>query len=455
MKRLLALILVMLSVIPGSALERAFWVNPRETKLTATELEELNKLGVTTLYWRWGSMGNIEGSWRWDKQPVWPQQSLETIRVVPCVFIETKSLRPFQGESGEALAEKLAERFTRTGAEELHLDFACPESALAEYAAAIKLLRTKVPRVSITAVPTWIDSPHFQTLSDAVDEIIPRFGMLEPDTLDDLQPLLAPERVARQIAAWEACKKPWRGGFSLIAQITSYDQITKRPRENLRFWRWSDIVYQPGLKMLEETPDGISRILSQQTAKINQMELAPDDSAVVRRPSLKAIAAAEKALGQRCAVYDRLPDASDDVSWSLRQLAHPESAEPPKLTLKAGSALSLVNESTTDLPPRLNGGYILEIDAPDAVFGNAKEGDFVKMKSWGKPRYTKERERAQSSGYEVPVDLAWRLAFYFTHLPAGKALQVRPWELAPDGKLSQLRFRILHAEGNEDWMPVR
>jgi len=455
MKRFLTLLITLTSALPGFALERAFWVNPRETKITSMEMEELQKLGVTTLYWRWGTMGNINGAWQWDRQPVWPQQNLEAIRVVPTVFLDTKSLRPFPKQAGEALAQKLAEKFAKTQADELHLDFACPESALAEYAASLKLLRKKVPRISITALPSWISSPHFPALCDAVDEMIPRFGAPDEDTLDALQPALSIERVAEQLAAWEACKTPWRGGFSLITRITSYDRITNRPRENLRFWRWSDIVYQSGLKVVEESPNGITKLVSQQATKIQQMELAQDDFAVVRRPSLQAIAGAEKLLGKRCAVYDRLPDSSDDVSWSLRQLAHPESAEPPKLTLKAGSGLSLINESSTDLPPKLNGGYVLQIDAPAAAFGNAREGDFVKMKSWGKPRYTRESDRSESSGYEVPVTLAWRLAFYFTHLPAGKALQVRPWEMGPDGKLSDLRFRILHAEGNEEWMPVR
>ena len=88
----------------------------------------------------------------------------------------------------------------------------------------------------------------------------------------------------------------------------------------------------------------------------------------------------------------------------------------------------------------------MEIDAPAPVFREALAGDFWRVAAHANPEAKKH----------IPTiePLATRLTFWFSQLRAGASLRTGLLQLAPDGKLAGVRYRIIPCEGTAEWKPI-
>ena len=88
-------------------------------------------------------------------------------------------------------------------------------------------------------------------------------------------------------------------------------------------------------------------------------------------------------------------------------------------------------------------GYALELDAPAPIFREALEGDFWRVASHIDP---------DTAPKPVPIPLATRLTFWFSHLRAGDSLDTGLIQLAPGANFEEIRYRIV---GVSEWQVIR
>jgi hypothetical protein len=408
---------------------------------------------VQVLYWEAGELTSAGGDqWEWTGMSMVPARA-GNIRVVRVIRLVSSERAPFAGRS---LRNFLAAMTDETyGADELQIDYDCPDRLLGQYAAALMQLRRKVPRLSATALAGWSHSPAWLQLQSSVDEIYPMFYDLEPDpTLGAGKtplPLLDPAKVGRELQEWRNCKIPWEAGLPSFSRVTLYGPEGV-VRGHLPAWTWDDLCFDPALTTSGSTQMGVTLLRATRPGTLAGTALQAGDTIATRWPDLDALhgaAAAAKAAGAHGVVYFRLPDPYDASGWSLPQIANPGATPRLELSRSGPQQLVLVNDADGDLAPRLSGtagldrGYALELDAPGPIFRDALEGDFWRVTAHANP---------DAAPHPVPIPLATRLTFWFSHLRAHESLHTGFIQLAPGANLGQVRYRIV--PGVTPWQSI-
>lgn len=425
----------------------SFWVWPQALPLTENETAALHAPDLHALFWRIGELENADGAWHWKIRSPLPAAPA-AITLVPVIRLSSSVREPFDERGTRTLLARLAE----VPSPRLQLDLDCPDRLLERYADVLQKIRTRVPELSITALAGWSAQPAFDKLQTSVVEIEPMFYDLETDPIGaEPRPLLDPVQLPAQLAAWSRCRIPWRAGLPNFARVTSY-AVDGKARGHLRNFSWTDLCFNRALATLSSSR-GVTTFRVEADTRLANTALAKGEKLAARWPERVALADvifAAKSAGARGVIFFRLPDETDTSGWSLAQLSHLEAA--PQLVLRRkGSKLVLTNEARADLAPRLAGddprdrGYALEIDAPAPIFREAVAGDFWRVMAHAHP------DRAPAL---VAPPLATRLTFWFSHLRAGAELRSGLIQLAPGANFSQLRYRILHAEPNQEWKKI-
>jgi hypothetical protein len=458
MRPLLCLLLLFLSPIPVRAVERSFWVVDRTTPLDDSELEQLTRMGVKKLYWAAATAKGGRGTWVWSK---WPGKISvpEGIRIVPVVRLEFNTPEPFSEEMLPSLERRMEEIVKRHGRAEVQIDCMVPDRLLASYAKCLARLRRQVDFLGITAHIRWCSHPAFDDLTASVDEIVPLFYDYDKDNARDLKPLVDPEVLHDHIAGWKKCRIPWRVGLPWFARASVYGADGEE-RGRVLEWTWDDIAYNSQLALAQPTRLGLTVFTALRTTYVGRTALRTDDMLVVRRPDLAALVGVENEAG-RDVIYHSLPSIKDANSWSLQQAANIGSGEKPRLVLQPGSGITLINESGVDLPPMIDGpapvnrGYSIELDAGEAIFRDVRPGDFHHVEGRGDPETRGLLSRSkQKEDLQVTVIKATRVLLYFSHMPAGRVLKTRLFQLTPGTPATQLRYRINGVPGGGEWHGV-
>jgi len=445
---------------PGISPERAYWVWHRRAALTPAEDSELRRQGVGTLFWHVGEMEIREGEWFWKTPPLATVTLAPGFRVVPVVRLASEAKMPFTPDRVAGLAGSLRVLAAESG--EVQIDFDCPDRLLESYASALRGLRSAVPRISITALSHWPRLPGFAALARSVDEIMPMFYDMQADPTGagpetPPPPILDPDRVDAAMRTWSVCPKTWRAGLPVFARLTVFDP-TGLSRGQIANWSWDDFCFHKDLRTLAPTRLGVTLFRATADVRVAATPVNAGEIVVSRFADRSALAQAvvgATTAGAKGVVFFRLPDDRDPAGASLRDLGVLASSGQAHLILRqsAEEQLELVNDSPFDLRPRLSGekgdrdrGYALEIDAPAPVFREALAGDFWRVAAHANPEAKKP----------VPtlVPLATRLTFWFSQLRAGASLQTGLLQLAPDGRLSGVRYRIIPCEGNDEWKSI-
>jgi hypothetical protein len=345
---------------------------------------------------------------------------------------------------------------------EAEIDFDCPDRLLDSYAAALRGLRSAVPRISITALTHWPRLPGFAALTRSVDEMMPMFYDMQGDPTGagpdaPPPPILDPVPVEAAMRTWSACPIPWRAGLPVFARLTVFDR-TGLSRGQIPDWFWEDFCFHKDLRTLAPTRLGVTLFRADADTRVAGTPVKEGEIVVSRftdRSALARAVALAPVAGAKGVVFFRLPEDGDPACASLRDLGSLASTGHAHLILRqsAEEQLELVNDSAFDLPPRLSGeksdrdrGYALEIDAPAPVFREALAGDFWRVAAHANPESKKP----------IPtlVPLATRLTFWFSQLRAGASLRTGLLQLAPDGRLDGVRYRIIPCEGPLEWHQI-
>lgn len=442
---------------PAGAFETAFWVWQRSEALSQEELAELAGQGVRTIYWEAGELENVGEAWRWKARFTFPQSRASELRFVPVVRLESREKSPFSSKSLESLLGALAG--VAKGADELQLDYDAPDRLIEEYADALKKIHALVPKLSITALPSWSQSRILRTLEGSVDELLPMLYDFEPDPVVEGAaplPLVVPEKLERSLMQWNGCQISWRVGLPAFARVTLFDPSGKS-RGHIREWNWDDLCFDKALTTLRPTALGVTVLKARAPTRVTNTPLKMEQLLAVRwadRGGLHRVIEHAKKMKARGLVFFRLPDSSAPSGWSLRQLGNLKATSRLVVFRRTGMPppFELVNESDGDLEPRLSSaegdfdrGYALELDAPAAIFRDAQEGDFWRVRGQVGP---------DDALRVVAVPLATRLAFRFSHLRARQSLRTGMIQLAPGATYDQIRYRIRNGSENSEWKQI-
>ena len=123
-----------------------------------------------------------------------------------------------------------SERAMRDGATVvgLQLDLDVPTRLLPRYARMLRLLRAQLPtstRLSITGLPTWMQSPALADVLTATDFWIPQcYGAMIPARLEEVAPIATPASVARSVARARELHHPFYAGLAAYGYALLYTQ---------------------------------------------------------------------------------------------------------------------------------------------------------------------------------------------------------------------------------------
>ena len=322
---------------------------------------------------------------------------------------------------------------------EVQIDFDCPASRLADYAAAITRLRAGggIRSVSVTALASWIDAPDFGKLAAAADEIVPMFYDLETDDpaavrAGRFEPLIGAETLD-WIAKWRRCPRPWRAGLPNFQRLSIFGPDGKLAGHHPRF--------DPGMLLASThlsidlpAAAGCATFTVDSAGPLAGVELSPGQRIVWRFPDdrlLRQAVETSMRAGAGGIVWFAHPVSAPTAWHSVPHLLRIDSppAEPVlEVSIADDGGIVLANTGDTDLTPRPDGQpWQLVLEDKPGAFRRSHPGTFHALESAGTATHR--------------LDLASSIRLSFHQLHAGTSLrsgarlttlsQPPPWSLNP------------------------
>lgn len=110
----------------------------------------------------------------------------------------------------------------------VQLDIDVPTRLLPRYTRLLRAVRGQLPpgvQLSITGLPTWMDSPALTETLAAVDFWIPQcYGARVPERIDEAIPISSPELVTAQVVRARRLGRPFYAGLAAYGFAILYDQ---------------------------------------------------------------------------------------------------------------------------------------------------------------------------------------------------------------------------------------
>jgi len=318
----------------------AFWA----WRTQAPASDEISQTGATRLFLRAGQFDSARGEVRRIRAV---EGKLPDAIEIHLVYNATRDLLArFETIEPPALARIVAETFAadldraaRDGAcvAGLQLDLDVPTRLLPRYATVLRLLRAGLPqgvKLSITGLPTWMDSPHIGSLLDEVDFWTPQFyGWVIPDRIDKLIPISSPATVRQAVVRARELDRPFYAGLAaygyavlyspegkllevrgdldpaLVAGHSQFELTESRPFDNQPAAEWRTVYRALGDTVL----DGL-------VVRRGDQLMLDAPSAATLRASARAVReeAGERLLG--ISVF-RLPGAGDPTTLTAAEIA--------------------------------------------------------------------------------------------------------------------------------------
>lgn len=426
--RLLVTLAWLLALLPARSAEPAassihsFWFWNRVGNVQPSSIAEMQRLGIDRLYLHFQEL-DPRGTWVDLNSSLPGKTTFPNLHAVIRIAPDPKWI---DDPNGLAIIPSMS-GYEHLGAEEarpaLQIDFDCPASRLADYAAAITRLREtgKFPPISITALASWIDAPDFPKLAAAADELVPMFYDLEADAPDavrraDFEPMISPDTL-RWIAKWKNCPKPWRAGLPNFQRLTTFAEDGSLVGHHPRFR--PEFLFDHPLLELREPGDSATSIFDVSgDGTVSLQKVSAGQVLVWRRPDDTLL---------RSAVTLAMENGAQGIVW----FAHPDSAPtawhrvPHLCQFLPGNAalakplfevhtdstgiLVLRNTGSTDLTPRADGKpWELVLEGDPGSFDRADPGAFHSLEAIG------------SSNHRL--ELARGVRLRFVQLPAGTRL---------------------------------
>jgi len=110
----------------------------------------------------------------------------------------------------------------------LQLDFDIPTRLLSKYALVLRGIRSGLPtemKLSVTGLPTWMESPALTHVLSACDFWVPQcYGVEVPDKLNNRIPISSPEYVSRYISQARDLGSPFYAGLAAYGYAIHYSR---------------------------------------------------------------------------------------------------------------------------------------------------------------------------------------------------------------------------------------
>jgi len=242
----------------------AFWSWRGETPSETDVNDAVRQTGTKTLFLRAGQIDYEAGSLSRIRPVSGP---IPTNIAVHLVYNATRSfLRELErisaAAAGSTVLAAFADDLDRAHSDHaqvvgLQLDFDVPTRLLPNYAAILRNVRTGLSnevQLSITGLPTWLDSPGLLEPLSACDFWVPQcYGAQIPERLDQRIPITTPEHVARSVS------KTRDFGVPFYAGLAAYGYAIHYSREGLLIGLRGDldpllVVASTDFELTEQTP---------------------------------------------------------------------------------------------------------------------------------------------------------------------------------------------------------
>ena len=213
----------------------AFWSWRLETPSETDVVEAVRQTGTKTLFLRAGQIDYEAGKLIRIRAVSGPIPSNITIHLV---YNATRSfLKEFEeiraAAAGSVILAAFADDLDRAHSDNaqvvgLQLDFDVPTRLLPNYAAILKEVRARLSnglQLSITGLPTWLDSPALVEPLSACDFWVPQcYGAQIPERLSQRIPITTPEHVTRSISRTRDLGLPFYAGLAAYGYAIHYSR---------------------------------------------------------------------------------------------------------------------------------------------------------------------------------------------------------------------------------------
>lgn len=242
----------------------AFWAWKDQSPLQADVREAIEKAKARTIFLRAGQIDYQDGRLQRIRPvtgvlPIWIDLHL--------VYNATQSLlTQLENIDEKALADAIATAFhedARRAAQQrarvlgLQIDFDVPTRLLERYERILKSLRSDLKpgtKLSITGLPTWIQSSALRSTLKQVDFWIPQFyGNEIPQRVDQIIPISSAREIERFVNAAREFNKPFYAGLAAYGHALLYNPsgalITLRGGVDP-----AAIASDPNLELIDQRP---------------------------------------------------------------------------------------------------------------------------------------------------------------------------------------------------------
>lgn len=217
----------------------------------------------------------------------------------------------------------------------LQVDIDVPTRLLPRYAKTLRALRARLQpgtQLSITGLPTWMDSSALTGVLDQVDFWIPQcYGSEIPERLDQSIPISSPQLVARAVTRARELNRPFYAGLAAYSYALLYSSsgalITLRGDMNL-----SQVARDANLELIDRRVfDNSSEwryvYRARSAGVIEGLAMNAGDVLVIDSPSTRSLQQAARAVRENAGekllgiCVFRLPGESDTATLGIEQIA--------------------------------------------------------------------------------------------------------------------------------------
>ena len=220
---------------PADKVPVAFWAWRNQTPAESDVQAAMSATGARTIFLRAGQIDYQDGKLR-RIRPV--TGSLPRNAELHLVYNATRPLlSQLESVDEELLATSIADAFQEDVARArqegalvigLQVDIDAPTRLLGRYGKTLKALRSHLPgdmRLSITGLPTWMQSRALQLALAHVDFWVPQlYGAEIPERLEQRIPISSSASVAIQVSRARELNKPFYAGLAAFSWAVLYNR---------------------------------------------------------------------------------------------------------------------------------------------------------------------------------------------------------------------------------------
>jgi hypothetical protein len=226
----------------------------------------------------------------------------------------------------------LADHATVAG---LQIDIDVPTRLLPRYAKTLRAVHARLPpriQLSITGLPTWMDSPALNGVLDQVDFWIPQFyGAKIPERMDQSIPISSTQFVAREVTRARELDRPFYAGLAAYSYALLYNNsgtlITLRGDMNPLHVSDDANLELRERGMIDNTNEWRYVYRARAGGVIEGLAMNAGDFLVVDTPSTESLRLAARAVRELAGkkllgiCVFRLPGGNDAATLRIEQIA--------------------------------------------------------------------------------------------------------------------------------------